>query len=348
MPLQFMIDIESTELSKVEETVLKHPNTGAVILFSRNFINPQQLARLVNSIKEANSELFIAIDHEGGNVQRFQRHGFSALPAALTYGKIYDHNQQIGIELAQEYGTIMAQELLAHGIDLSLAPVLDIHGPCSIIAGLDRAFHVHPEAVTEIASAFIKGMNLAGMPAVGKHFPGHGSVLSDSHITMPIYDSSLEELETRDLKPFFALISQGLLAAIMPAHVTYTAVDKENPAGFSSIWLENILREQLGFQGLVLSDCLSMKGADIGDLATRADKALQAGCDMLIVSHQPRELLLELLQTTSLQKPGSLERILEFTRHLPQQGKNPIQAKQAENEAKKAGQYDVLNKTITV
>ncbi|MFT4058534.1 MAG: beta-N-acetylhexosaminidase [Legionella sp.] len=319
MPLQFMIDIEGTELSEIECELLTQANVGAVILFTRNFINGKQLQKLVTDIKEINPDLFIATDHEGGNVQRFQRRGFSSIPAARAYGKVYDKDQQIGLEFAQEYGEIMANDLLVHGVNLSLAPILDLHNQCSIIAGLDRAFHHHPDAIIDLASAFIQGMNKAGMPAVGKHFPGHGSVNSDSHISMPVSKASLEELMANDLKPFIELIKKGLLPALMPAHVTYEAIDKENPAGFSSTWLKTILRTQLKFQGLILSDCLSMKGADIGDLNTRAQRALSAGCDMLIVCHQPRKLLLDLVQNQAIEhNPESVKRIAAFKKLMSQ------------------------------
>jgi beta-N-acetylhexosaminidase len=291
MSSQFMVDIAGTELSKIEQQILQHPNVGAVILFTRNFANALQLKYLVSKIKELNPNLFIAIDQEGGNVQRFQRQGFSSIPAAHVYGEAYDLHPETGIQLAQLYGKKMAQELLAYGIDLSIAPVLDIHDISPVIAGLDRAFHRDPDAVTALASAFIEGMNSAGMPAVGKHFPGHGSVPTDSHISMPISPASLDELKAHELKPFIELINKGKLNAVMPAHITYTAVDNKKPAGFSTTWLNDILRNELGFTGLVLSDCLSMKGADIGNLKTRAEEALQAGCDMLIVCNQPQELL---------------------------------------------------------
>lgn len=325
MPLQFMVDIENTELSKLECTILKQPNVGAVILFTRNFENPEQLQKLINEIHTINPDLFIAVDHEGGNVQRFQRQGFSSIPAARSYGRVYDLNHEVGMAHAKDYGKIMAHELLAYGIDLSLAPILDVHGNSKVIAGLDRAFHTNPDAIVELAGAFIEGMELAGMPAVGKHYPGHGSVVSDSHIAMPISTSTLEELMVNDLKPFIELINKNLLTAVMPAYVTYQKIDPENPAGFSKTWLQDILRTQLGFKGLVISDCLSMKGADIGNLTTRAERALEAGCDMLIVCHQPRELLLELVQNLAVKQTAvSVERILAFKKLMPRFSQNKI------------------------
>ncbi|WP_225316793.1 beta-N-acetylhexosaminidase [Legionella longbeachae] len=309
----FMIDLEGTELSDIERKILKHPNLGAVILFTRNFANPEQLEKLTSEIHALNPDIFIATDHEGGFIQRFLRHGFRALPAARVYGDVYDLSPEAGIKLARQYGEVMAKDLLTCGVDLSLAPVLDLHDMSPIIARLDRSFHHDPDAVTALANAFIEGMNTVGMPAVGKHFPGHGRISSDSHTTMPVSTASFDELKSRDLKPFIELISNERLSAIMPAHVTYKAVDANKPAGFSAIWLQEILRHELGFTGLILSDCLSMTGADIGNLKTRAEEALNAGCDMLIVCHQPRHILLELLQNVAFpQSNESAMRIIQF------------------------------------
>lgn len=313
----FMIDLEGTELSDMERNLIKHPHVGAVILFTQNFANPQQLKQLTAEIRAIKSTVFIATDHEGGYVQRFLRQGFHALPAARVYGDVYDLNPEVGMALAKQYGTIMAKDLLACGIDLSLAPVLDLQDNSPIIAYLDRAFHQDPKVITFLANAFIEGMNATGMPAVGKHFPGHGRVNSDSHISMPLSSASLEELMATDLKPFIDLIKKERLAAVMPAHVTYKAIDPRKPAGFSTTWLQNILREELGFKGLILSDCLSMTGADIGNLMTRAEEALNAGCDMLIVSHQSREALLELVHKIPFcQSDESAARISHFKNQM--------------------------------
>jgi beta-N-acetylhexosaminidase len=356
MPSQFIVDIEGTELSEIERELLQQPNVGAIILFTRNFVNTNQLQKLVADIKLINSALFISTDHEGGNVQRFQRHGFSSIPAARSYGKVYDRDRQAGMDHANEYGEIMAKDLLVHGIELSLAPILDLHAQCSVIAGLDRAFHHDPDAVIDLTSAFIQGMKKAGMPAVGKHFPGHGSVNSDSHISMPSSKASLDELKTKDLKPFIELIKKGSLPALMPAHVTYESVDKDNPAGFSKIWLQDILRNQLGFNGLIISDCLSMKGADIGNLVTRAQKALTAGCDMLIVCHQPREVLLDLVKNQAIEHhPESTQRIAAFKNLMSHtaQNKKPTHNphsfyEEKELDAVSSSSNDALNNTKTI
>jgi beta-N-acetylhexosaminidase len=313
----FMIDIEGTALSEMERTIIKHPNIGSVILFTRNFKNPQQLGQLIADIREINPHIFMSTDHEGGFVQRFLRQGFRSLPAARVYGDTYDLNPEVGILLARQYGEIMAQDLLNHGIDLGLAPILDLHEKSLVIAQLDRAFHYDPEVIIALAGAFIEGMNTAGMPSIGKHFPGHGSVSADSHTTMPISHASMIEIRTKDLKPFIELNKKGLLNGVMPAHVTYNSVDAHKPAGFSKIWLQDILRQEMQFKGLILSDCLSMTGADIGNLKTRTTEALDAGCDMLIVCHQPREILLELVQNLNFtQSCESALRISNFKKQM--------------------------------
>lgn len=308
-----MVDLKSTEVSDIEKKILCHPNVGALVLFTRNFINPEQLQALLDDVRSVRPDIFIAIDHEGGNVQRFQRHGFRSLPAARVYGDVFDLNNEVGIQLARQYGEDMANDLLAYGIDLSLAPVVDLHGESNVIGKLDRAFHTKPEVVELLAEAFIDGMNKAGMPAVAKHFPGHGSTLIDSHIGQPTCDKTEKDLRETDLKPFRGLIEKNKLGGIMPAHITYPHVDSQNIASFSTIWLQGILREQLGYQGIILSDCLSMKGADCGDLKTRSELALKAGCDMLILSNQEPDLLLDVLNTVSIeQSQESIKRLELF------------------------------------
>lgn len=317
MPNVFVVDLLGTDISEEEKKILQHPNVGALILFTRNFSTPDQLRNLIKTVRSIRPDIFIAVDHEGGIVQRFQRHGFRSLPAARVYGDVYDLNEEAGVKLAQQYGEVMAKDLLAYGIDLSLAPVLDIHGVNGAIGKLDRAFHQNPEVIAKLATAFIQGMSSACMPAVGKHFPGHGSFLSDSHVSQPIYDASEKQLRDVDLKPFAELIGKNLLSAIMPAHVIYTAIDAEHPAGFSKIWLQRILRDEFNFQGLVMSDCLGMAGADIGNMNTRANQALEAGCDMLIVCNQTRELLYEVLQTVNFeQSQESAQRITSFKKKM--------------------------------
>jgi beta-N-acetylhexosaminidase len=307
-----IVDLAGYTITAQEQQLLLHPEVAGVLLFTRNIKNRQQLQQLTTAIHQLRSELFISIDHEGGFVQRIQRLGFRALPSARVLGEIYDTNPETGLAMATRYGKQMADDLIACGIDVSFAPVLDLHNDASpIIGGLDRAFHTDPHIISTLAAAYIQGMHQAGMPAIGKHFPGHGSCFSDSHLALPINDKSMDELTASDLKPFIALIKAQQLDAVMPAHVVYTAVDAHFAAGYSTLWLQQILRSQLQFKGLVVSDCLGMKGADIGDLNTRAQQALTAGCDLLIACNQPQHELLNFL-STQISNPASALRLEHF------------------------------------
>lgn len=272
-----MLDVAGLTLTAHESDIINHPNTGAVILFSRNYDNPEQITELIHSIRAArNGDILIAVDQEGGRVQRF-RNGFTRLPPASYYA-----NKP---ELAESAGWLMAMELLAVGVDFSFAPVLDIDCGVSEIIG-DRSFSTQTFAATRLASLFRKGMKTAGMAATGKHYPGHGAVALDSHLTLPIDDRDLDTIRAKDLQPFAQLIDEGL-EAIMPAHVVYSKVDP-NPAGFSSFWLQQILRGELNFNGTIFSDDLSMEGAaSVGDFPERARQAQQAGCDMILVCNNP-------------------------------------------------------------
>lgn len=272
-----MLDIAGLTLAQDEKEKLNHPNTGAVILFSRNYQNPEQVTELINSIRaERNGDILIAVDQEGGRVQRFQQ-GFTRLPPAASYAQ--------SPELAQPAGWLMAAELLAVGVDFSFAPVLDIDCGVSEIIG-NRSFSTDPTLATRLSSSFRKGMNEAGMAATGKHFPGHGAVALDSHLTLPVDERDLDDIRAKDLLPFKQLIAEGL-EGIMPAHVVYPKIDP-NPAGFSPFWIQQILRKELNFNGTVFSDDLSMEGAaSVGDFPGRARLAQLAGCDMILVCNNP-------------------------------------------------------------
>jgi beta-N-acetylhexosaminidase len=282
-----MLDVEGTALADADRRRLTHPLVGGVILFARNYESPEQIAELTRDIHALRTPpLLVAVDHEGGRVQRF-RNGFTVLPPMRAIGELWDEHPQAARRLARDAGYVMGAELRAAGVDFSFAPVLDLDYGASGVIG-DRALHRHPQAVAELAHALILGLHEAGMNAVGKHFPGHGHVAADSHLDVPVDERDLADLEFADLIPFRQMIDLGL-AGIMPAHVVYTRVD-DQPAGFSRRWLVDILRGQYGFEGVIFSDDLSMEGArGAGGVVERAAAALAAGCDMALLCNRPRE-----------------------------------------------------------
>jgi beta-N-acetylhexosaminidase len=286
MPLgPVMLDVAGTTLTADDRRRLTHRLTGGVILFSRNYAAPEQLRQLTAEIHRLRSPaLIVAVDHEGGRVQRF-REGFTLLPPMRELGKRWDVNPNEAKHIAHHVGFVLAAELQAHGVDLSFTPVLDIDCGASSVIG-DRAFHSDPQAIVELARALLQGLHEAGMGAVGKHFPGHGHVRADSHHEIPIDERPYDAIKANDLIPFRRLIESGL-SAIMPAHVVYSQIDAR-PAGFSPVWLKKILREELRFDGVVFSDDLSMEGASgAGGVVERAEAALGAGCDMVLVCNDP-------------------------------------------------------------
>ena len=289
-----MLDIEGTELNADDIRRLQHPMVGGVILFARNYVNPAQLKALTESIhKVRQPPLLISVDHEGGRVQRF-REGFTRIPPMREFGKIWDKYPKRAKQLAEEAGWIMAAELRAHGIDFSFTPVLDVDYANSTVIG-DRAFHRDVHAIVDLANSLMLGLKRGGMAVVGKHFPGHGFIATDSHVAIPVDERSYAEIERTDIEPFRRMIDLGM-QAVMPAHVIYPKVD-EKPAGFSRIWLQQVLRKHLGFNGVIFSDDLSMEGAVVaGSITQRALAALNAGCDMVLVCNR-LDLADELLDT---------------------------------------------------
>jgi len=283
-PGPVMLDVVGVTLSDDDARRIAHPLTGGVILFARNYQNRAQLLALTEHIHALRSDVLIAVDHEGGRVQRFKTDGFSVLPPMRRLGELWDDDVLLATRVATAIGYVIASELRASGVDLSFTPVLDLDYGVSKAIG-DRALHRDPRVVTLLAKSLNHGLALAGMANCGKHFPGHGFVEADSHHAMPVDQRSLAEILGEDAQPYSWL---GLsLSAVMPAHVIYPQVD-ERPAGFSERWLQQILRRQLGFDGLIFSDDLSMEGARFaGDMVQSAEAALQAGCDMVLVCNQP-------------------------------------------------------------
>jgi beta-N-acetylhexosaminidase len=279
-----MLDVVGTELTDDDRQRLSHPLVGGVILFTRNYRDPQQLTALtaeIHAIKSA--PLLIAVDHEGGRVQRF-RDGFTRIPPMRALGEVWTAHPQRAKELARDTGYVLGSELRAHGVDFTFAPVLDLDYGASSVIG-DRSFHADADAVSELAHQLMLGMKDAGMASVGKHFPGHGYVVADSHVAVPLDEREFVDIALADLIPFRRMADFGL-AGMMPALVIYPKVDAQ-PAGFSRVWLQDILRGELNFDGAVFSDDLCMEAAGVaGDMVGRVQAALEAGCDMALVCNR--------------------------------------------------------------
>lgn len=283
-----ILDLESTHVTPEEKELLQHPLVGGVIFFQRNYIDKHQLIDLIKTIRTIRSELLISVDQEGGRVQRFTQ-DFTRLNAFSDLGKQYDLDQEKAIQQLREHASTMASELLAVGVDFSFTPVVDLDKGVSDVIG-SRSFHRDPQVVSHLAKEYITVMRQHGMSAVAKHFPGHGSVTSDTHHAIAIDERSYEKIFSEDMKPFMTLIHAGV-QAIMPAHIIFPEIDKV-PVGFSANWLQKILRQQCRFEGVIISDDLSMQGATMmGDMTSRAELSLDAGCDLLLICNNRKDVI---------------------------------------------------------
>ncbi len=283
-----MVDVQALVLTECERQRLLHPSVGAVILFARNYQNRAQLRALIGDIKGLRTpSLLIAVDQEGGRVQRFQNE-FSRLPAAQYFGDCWYQDKQTAPMKAYQSAFTMASELISVGVDFSFAPVFDVTSRDSEVIG-DRCFHADPEVATELLGAYIDGMHAAGMVSIAKHFPGHGGVSGDSHHCLPSDDRPIDDIRSHDLIPYRALVDE--IQGVMTAHVLFEQCDADIPT-YSSYWLQEELRQEIGFEGVVFSDDLTMQGAidandNSGSIVESAQRAIYAGCDMVLVCNKP-------------------------------------------------------------
>lgn len=301
-----MLDIAGTELTQEDIELLQTPQVGGMILFSRNIESPAQVRVLTDHMRQICTDILIAVDQEGGRVQRLKQ-GFTLLPAMGHFGELYLTQPEKALTLAEQCGWLMAIEVLAVGIDFSFAPVLDLNDISDVIS--DRAFAKNVQDIVPLASAFMKGMQRAGMATTGKHFPGHGSVKADSHVAAAIDPREYQDIYNKDMQSFIQLQTQ--LDALMPAHVIYEKVDP-NPAGFSPYWIQTILRQELQFDGVLFSDDLSMQAACVaGGAYARIRAALEAGCDMGLVCNNRESACIALAGIENLPLPNQarLERM---------------------------------------
>ncbi|MFJ5381495.1 beta-N-acetylhexosaminidase [Cupriavidus sp. CER94] len=314
-PGPVVLDVVGKQLNAEDERRIAHPLTGGVILFARNFESRAQLVSLTRAIRNVRDDVLICIDHEGGRVQRAKTDGFTHLPAMARLGQLWDRDVLMATKAAIACGYVLAAELRACDIDLSFTPVLDLDFGRSGVIG-DRAFHADPRVVTMLANHLTHGLLLAGMANCGKHFPGHGYVEADSHVAVPVDERPLDEILAHDARPYDWM--GPALASVMPAHVIYPKVDPA-PAGFSRFWLQDVLRTQLGFEGVIFSDDLSMEGASVAGTVTQgAQAALDAGCDMVLICNNPEmadQLLSEL--DTSISKTSQRRIRKLFGRRKP-------------------------------
>lgn len=307
-----MVDVQGMALTSEDRDRLMHPLVGGVILFARNFENREQLIKLTRQIHRLKRpRLLIAVDHEGGRVQRFRSDGFTHLPAMARLGKLWMKEPLRAMSIATSAGLVLAGELRACGVDLSFTPVLDLDYGVSEVIG-DRAFHRDPRVVAMLARALVQGMSMMGMGSCGKHFPGHGAVTQDSHHDIPVDPRTLTHILKEDAAPYMWL-GNMVIPSVMPAHVIYPKVD-DQPAGFSRRWVQEILRQRLGYDGVVFSDDLTMEGARVaGVITARAQAALGAGCDMVLVCNRPDladELLNSLVHESAVESVARIERLM--------------------------------------
>ena len=307
-----MVDVAGTDLTAEEKDRLRHPLVGGVILFSRNFENRAQLTALTRKIHQLRKpRLLIAVDHEGGRVQRFRSDGFTTLPSMRKLGEQWNQDPLLAMRIATDIGYVLGAELRACGVDLSFTPVLDLDYGVSKVIG-DRSFHRDPRVVAMLARALSQGLGFAGMSSCGKHFPGHGAVAADSHHEIPKDPRPLNRILHEDAAPYAWLGSQ-VIPSVMPAHVIYPKVDSK-PAGFSAKWIQQILRQRLGYEGVVFSDDLTMEGASVaGDILDRANAALTAGCDMILVCNRPDvadDLLARLQAESNVESQARIARLM--------------------------------------
>ena len=317
------LDVVGLELNAQDRRRIQDPLTGGVILFGRNFANRKQLTKLTGDIKKLRPDVLISIDHEGGRVQRAKQDGFTHLPAMRKLGELWSakntskHAAQsaaLAMAAATACGYVLGTELRACGVDFSFTPVLDLDFGRSGVIG-DRSFSRDPQIVFALAKSLNDGLRMAGMANCGKHFPGHGWAEADSHVAIPVDERSLQDILNDDAKPYEWLDLS--LAAVMPAHVIYPQVDSM-PAGFSKIWLHSVLRQELGFEGVIFSDDLSMEGASVaGSVVKGAELALEAGCDAVLICNRP-DLADQLLKDLRVSKAKQSESMSRLNRLMPQ------------------------------
>ena len=321
-PGPITLDVVGQELNAEDRRRILHPLTGGVILFGRNFKDRKQLTKLTADIKKLRPDVLISIDHEGGRVQRCRTDGFTHLPAMRKLGELWlainkssyaAESAALAMAVATACGYVLAAELRACGVDFSFTPVLDLDFGRSGVIG-DRSFSRDPQIVFALAKSLNEGLRLAGMANCGKHFPGHGWAEADSHVAIPVDERSLQEILNDDAKPYKWLDLS--LAAVMPAHVIYPKVD-QNPAGFSKIWLHSVLRQELGFEGVIFSDDLSMEGASVaGSVVKGAEMALDAGCDAVLICNRP-DLADQLLSKLKVSKTKEAESAVRLNKLMP-------------------------------